>query len=161
MMTDRPSCKDISDWELYQELNRDRPNRSKMEQFTEFNKANTGWLPLWKLNWVHQTKPHQQFIAQPETESIILKNVSFLSACLLNRSQLNHRSNKESVQRGVTDFKIIEPYDIGLETFCFQKDGQWYRMSVFPCYESLTDMETDYKNASNGSDFWIDRRTLY
>lgn len=149
-----------NDWELYQHHNRDRSNRSQMEKFLEFSKMNNGWLPLWKLNHISQTKDRNKFLDNSDVESKVLTNISFLSAFLLDRSQLQSRINKEDVQRHNTDFKIVEPYDISLETFVYQKEGEWYRMSVFPPYESLKDMENDYVNV-NGTDFWIDRRTVF
>jgi hypothetical protein len=155
-----------NDWELYQKMNRDRPNRSQMKQFLEFSKENTGWMPLWKLKHlgsINHTKDNHPMVDQPhisDIESKILTNISFLSCYLLKRSELNQRVKRDEVQRDITDFKIVEPYDTSMETFAYQKDGEWYRMSVFPNYETLSDMESDYLQATN-TDFWIDRRTLY
>ena len=166
-MTDHNNNNDNNntDFELYQNLNRDRPNRSQMKLFLQFSKDNSGWMPLWKLNHIdaidNKTKDHQPSVDhRPDMESKILTNISFLSCYLLKRSELNQRIKRDDVKRDITDFKIVEPYDTSLETFAYQKDGEWYRMSVFPNYGTLNDMELEYHQATNG-DFWIDRRTLY
>lgn len=141
---------------------------NNLKDFMEFSKINSGWMPLWKLEIMSQNK--QKTASTTSTidktkedcinESKILTNISFLAAFLLKRSPLNNRSAKKLIENQSPNFKIVEPFDVNQETFAYQKDGEWYRMSVFHQFQSLSDMESEYRHVTEGSDFWVDRRTI-